>query len=65
MLKEQSIIPVVLRDVSHVTNVDPVLKNYVKSFKCIRWPQDGDPKKEEKFWERLRLELPGKKADWP
>ena len=62
MEKKHGIIPVILRDINHVTDdIDPVLRNIMKSFTCIKWPQDDDPKKIKVFWEHLRLELPKKK----
>jgi hypothetical protein len=54
------VIPVILRDISHVTDVDPVLKNMMKSLTCIVWPQEDDNRAVQKFWKRIELAMPKK-----
>ncbi|KAL4221383.1 hypothetical protein ACF0H5_019641 [Mactra antiquata] len=65
MLKRKHrIIPIMLEDISSVSaNMDKNLKGIINSVTYLEWPKENDKsKKEEKFWKRLQLSLPKKKA---
>ena len=59
LAQRHCIIPVILSSISHLTDVDPVLKNIMKAVPCLVWPgPDSDNKQKEKFWKRLALLMP-------
>lgn len=64
MLKRKHrIIPIMLEDISGVTNVDKNLKGIISSVTYLEWPKSEEKeKKEDKFWKRLQLSLPKKKV---
>ncbi|XP_070195602.1 uncharacterized protein [Littorina saxatilis] len=64
MIKQrQRIIPIVLRDVAEEKkNMDATLRSILETITYLDYPQDEDPKKLEKFWKRLELSMPKRKA---
>lgn len=65
MLKRKHrIIPIMLEDISGVSNIDKNLKGIINSVTYLEWPKSEErAKKEEKFWKRLQLSLPKKKVN--
>lgn len=65
MLRRQSrIIPILLRDISDVTDkVDVTLRQVIAAagLSYLEWPGTDDSKKEARFWEKLRLCMPKRK----
>ncbi|XP_060577096.1 uncharacterized protein LOC132734378 isoform X2 [Ruditapes philippinarum] len=67
MLKRKHrIIPIMLEDISEVSDIDKNLKGIIGSVTYLEWPSTEDTsnssKKLDKFWKRLQLSLPKKKV---
>ncbi len=63
MLKmRHKIIPIIFRDISHIKIMDQNLKFLLETITYLEWPGIENSKKEEKFWERLKLSLPKLKS---
>lgn len=57
--KSNGIIPVIYDPVDeYKRDMSPTLKHIIDSIYCMEWPRDGDQKKVEAFWTRLRNSLP-------
>ena len=67
MLKRKHrIIPIMLEDISNVSDIDKNLKGIIGSVTYLEWPgaedSNSSSKKLDKFWKRLQLSLPKKKV---
>ncbi|XP_060082255.1 uncharacterized protein LOC132561580 [Ylistrum balloti] len=63
MLKmRHKIIPIVLEDVSKCKTLDKNLKTILSTVTYIEWPGEEDSKRLEKFWKKIELSLPKKRA---
>lgn len=63
MLKmRHKIIPIVLDDISKYKTIDKNLKTILSTVTYIEWPGEEDSKKLEKFWKKIALSLPKKRA---
>ncbi len=51
-----------LRDINHIENIDKNLRFILKTITYIEWPDTISPKKEDEFWERVKLSLPKLKS---
>lgn len=61
--RRQRIVPVVLRDVTkEKKNMDATLRSILETITYLDWPEDGDPRKVERFWKRLELSMPKRKS---
>ncbi|XP_045163074.2 uncharacterized protein LOC123527575 [Mercenaria mercenaria] len=67
MLKRKHrIIPIMLEDISEMSDIDKNLKGIIGSVTYLEWPGSDEStnssKKLDKFWKRLQLSLPKKKV---
>ncbi|XP_041360277.1 uncharacterized protein LOC121376469 [Gigantopelta aegis] len=64
MLKlKHKIIPIMLQDITDVTNVDKNLKQIINTVTFIRWPGEEVEKRVDKFWQLMQCSMPKKKTD--
>ena len=56
--KKIQIVPIILEDISKVTNIQKGLRHILDTITYIEWPGSDNSKKLGEFWERLRLSMP-------